>query len=101
MSNPFFDHPILNSPYAYPIRHWELDESGQATQKTMRPVAGRNSSRPFPSRKKASGRLCRKKLSFDEGKGISTKDQQYDLTSVINEVRGYADAWRSLPNPAQ
>jgi hypothetical protein len=26
MSNPFFDHPILNSPYAYPRRHWELDE---------------------------------------------------------------------------
>jgi adenine-specific DNA-methyltransferase len=29
MSNPFFDQPILNSPYAYPSRHWELDESGQ------------------------------------------------------------------------
>jgi type III restriction enzyme len=25
MSNPFFDHPILNSPYKYPQRHWELD----------------------------------------------------------------------------
>ena len=31
--NPFFDHPILNSPYAIPARHWELDESGQPTQK--------------------------------------------------------------------
>ena len=28
MNNPFFDHPILNSPYARPMRHWELDESG-------------------------------------------------------------------------
>ena len=28
MSNPFFDHPILNSPYEYPRRHWELDETG-------------------------------------------------------------------------
>lgn len=27
MSNPFFDQPILNSPYADPSRHWELDES--------------------------------------------------------------------------
>ncbi len=26
MSNPFFERPILNSPYAYPVRHWELDE---------------------------------------------------------------------------
>lgn len=32
MDNPFFDHPILNSPYAYPVRHWELDASGQPTQ---------------------------------------------------------------------
>jgi hypothetical protein len=26
MSNPFFDHPTLNSPYAPPARHWELDD---------------------------------------------------------------------------
>ena len=31
MSNPFFDHPILNPPYEYPSRHWELDEFGQPT----------------------------------------------------------------------
>ena len=27
MSNPFFEKPILNSPYEYPSRHWELDET--------------------------------------------------------------------------
>lgn len=26
MDNPFFNHPILNSPYEYPARHWELDD---------------------------------------------------------------------------
>ena len=31
MSNRFFDRPILNSPYEYPSRHCELDESGQPT----------------------------------------------------------------------
>jgi len=31
MTNPFFDHPILNSPYAYPAQHWKLDEQGQPT----------------------------------------------------------------------
>ena len=35
MSNPFFDHPILNSPYEQPAQHWELDESGQPTQKIL------------------------------------------------------------------
>jgi len=29
----FFEKPILNSPYSYPGRHWELDASGQPTQK--------------------------------------------------------------------
>jgi len=33
MSNPFFDHPILNSPYVCPQHHWELDEAGQPTQR--------------------------------------------------------------------
>jgi hypothetical protein len=32
MSDPFFDRPILNSPYDYPKRCWELDEAGQPTQ---------------------------------------------------------------------
>ena len=31
MSEHFFDRPVLNSPYEYPARHWELDESGQPT----------------------------------------------------------------------
>jgi hypothetical protein len=31
MSNPLFERPIVNSPYEYPHRHWELDESGQPT----------------------------------------------------------------------
>ena len=35
MDNPFFDHPILNSPYEYPKRHWELDDQGQPTQQII------------------------------------------------------------------
>jgi len=35
MDNPFFDHPILNSPYDYPRRHWELDSQGQPTQQII------------------------------------------------------------------
>jgi len=27
----FFERPILNSPYEYPGRHWELDAEGQPT----------------------------------------------------------------------
>jgi predicted HTH transcriptional regulator len=35
MSNPFFDRPILNSPYECPRRHRELDAQGQPTQKIV------------------------------------------------------------------
>ena len=31
MQLTFFEHPILNSPYAFPARHWELDADGQPT----------------------------------------------------------------------
>ena len=31
----FFDRPILNSPYEYPARHWELDKSGQPTNRVL------------------------------------------------------------------
>jgi type III restriction enzyme len=27
----FFEQPILDSPYAYPSRHWELDEDRPPT----------------------------------------------------------------------
>ena len=35
MSNRFFDKPILNNPYEYPKRHWELDDKGQPTQQIV------------------------------------------------------------------
>ncbi|MGP0088759.1 MAG: BPTD_3080 family restriction endonuclease [Xanthobacteraceae bacterium] len=100
MSNPFFDHPILNSPYEYPIRHWELDETGQPTQKLIERRRSAKFITPIPKPKKRKA-AAQSGFVFDEGKGLSTKQQQYDPTSIINEVRGHVDAWRSLPNPNQ
>jgi type III restriction enzyme len=34
---------------------------------------------------------------FDEGLGLSTAKQQYDPTSIINELRQHVDQWRGLP----
>jgi hypothetical protein len=36
MDNQFFERPILNSPYDYPTRYWELDVQGQPTQRSLR-----------------------------------------------------------------
>ena len=33
MPNHLFEQLILNSPYAYPGRHWEFDPDGQPTDK--------------------------------------------------------------------
>jgi type III restriction enzyme len=100
MSNPFFDHPILNSPYEYPQRHWELDEAGQPTQKIVENRRSAKFVTPIPKPKKHKA-AAQKGFVFDEGRGLSTKEQQYDPTSIINEVRSAVDTWRTLPNPSQ
>jgi type III restriction enzyme len=100
MTNPFFDQPILNSPYECPLRHWELDESGQPTQKIVESRRSAKFITPIPKPKKRKA-AAQPGFVFDEGKGLSTKEQQYDQTPIINEVRGHVDAWRSLPNPNQ
>ncbi len=38
-------------------------------------------------------------MIFDEGLGLSTEDQQYDPTPIINEVRQHVGNWRGLTNP--
>ena len=101
MSNPFFDHPILNSPYEYPARHWELDQDGQPTQKITDQRRSAKFITPIPKPKKRKAGAAQPGFVFDEGKGLSTAEQQYDPTSNINEVRQHVDAWRALPNPSQ
>ena len=35
MVNRFYEQPILNSPYEYPAKHWELDDLGHPTQEII------------------------------------------------------------------
>ena len=95
MTNPFFERPILNSPYERPSQYWELDDSGQPTQRVI--VTRRKASFitpiPKPKKRKSSGQG---EMTLDEGSGLSSQKQQYDSTSIINEVRGYVDTWRNL-----
>ena len=101
MSNPFFDHPIVNSPYECPWRHWGLDSQGQPTQRVMENRRRAEFITPIPNPKKRKKAAQQNEIVFDEGKGLSTKKQQYDLTSIINEVRNNVDSWRGLTNPNQ
>ena len=101
-SNPFFDHPILNSPYLEPTRHWELDAQGQPNQKTLEYRRKASFFTPIPKPKKRKRSPDEQAaFVFDEGKGLSTEQQQYDATSIINEIRGYVGRWRAIPDSNQ
>ncbi len=95
MGNPFFDHPVLNSPYDYPTKHWELDETGQPTQKVIEKRRLVRFVTPIPKPKKQKGTPLQDELLFDEH---STQGQQYIHTAIINGVRQEVDRWRELPS---
>src|SRR6266852_2777581 len=100
MGNPCFERPILNSPYAYPARYWELDEHGTPTPRIIDNRRRAEFITPIPKPRKRNAKTEQQQFVFDEGKGLSTEKQQYDPTSAeINELRFYVDQWRSLSNP--
>lgn len=86
MSNPFFDHPILNSPYGYPGQHWELDATGRPTQKIIphRRKAAFITPVPMP--------VAQQQHSLD-----LALDDQHELYSSINHIRQAVDIWRNMP----
>ena len=95
----FFEQPILNSPYEYPSRHWELDPSGQPTDRILperRKVAFIT---PIPKPKKQKG-VQQEKIVFDAAaQALGTEAQLYDLSAFISGVRRRVDRWRELPDP--
>jgi hypothetical protein len=52
MPNPFFDHPVLNSPCEYRRKHWELDADGQPTQQQIERRRRAEFLTPIPKPKK-------------------------------------------------
>lgn len=97
MDDRFFKEPILNSPYEYPSRHWELDEDGQPTQQIIEGRRKASFVTPIPSAKKKT----RGQAALPLGAGQSNDDdQQYLLASTINDIRDRIDEWRKRTNPA-
>lgn len=96
MSDAFFEQPILNSPYDYPSRHWELDPTGQPTQRVAEARRIASFITPIPRARRQNARQAR----LDEGDGLSTTGQRYDPNPLINQLRERVDQWRKIPNPA-
>ena len=100
MSEAFFEKPILNSPYEYPSRHWELDDTGQPTQNIIEMRRKVDLITPIPKARRRTKASQQSEMVFDEGEGLSSTSQSYETAAVINELRGYVDEWRRLPNPS-
>jgi type III restriction enzyme len=101
MSNPFFERPILNSPYQRPSRHWELDDDGQPTQQIKDERRRAEFITPIPKPKKRRRDADQGELNLDTAQGLSDTSQEYDPTPIINQVRNLVDAWRRFPSPSQ
>ena len=100
MENPFFDRPIINSPYEYPSQHWELDKDGQPTQQIIESRRGAEFITPIPKpRQRGRARGRQQQFVIDEGLGLSTEEQQYEVTAAVNEIRRRVDEWRNIPGP--
>lgn len=98
MDNLFFKKPILNSPYEYPKRHWELDKDGQPTHEIINSRRKAEFITPIPKPRKRKPQAIQQDLIFDEGLGLSNETQRYDPTPIINALRKHVDYWRTLPN---
>lgn len=102
MSTPtFYEKPILNSPYAEPSLHHALDKDGQPLN--LEPVQGRRRSEfltpvPKPRKKRRKKQDGQQTMAFEDAQGVSSDEQEYNPSPVINEVRQHVASWRNLPN---
>ena|ERR1035437_3443989 len=74
-ANPFFDHPILNSPYECPPRHWELDQTGQPTQKIIEQRRSARFITPIPKPKKRKAAAPRPANTRRNNNTFSAEDE--------------------------
>ena len=102
MVGTFYEQPILNSPYEEPTRHHALDERGRPTE--QEPRAGRRRSElatpmvPASKKQRAKAKEGQGSLELRPGDDISSTDQEYDPTPIINEIRARVADWRKLPS---
>jgi len=100
MVDTFYEKPILNSPYAEPLLHHALDEDGQPTDNP--PKTGRRRSElitpvPKPRKRRQKANPKQTTMELQSGDGISSEEQEYNPTPIINEIRIHVGSWRNSP----
>ena len=92
---PFYEQPILNSPYFAPTQHHALGDDGRPLEHP--PIGGRRRSRymvPVPKSRRGASAATQAELGFEE---IGTS--KVSENAIVNEIRGYVSSWRDLPDP--
>ena len=99
-SDSFFECPVINSPYEYPARHWELAGDGQSTNQIIERRRQVLFITPIPGPKKRAS--AQQTMVFDEKvRRIATDGQRYELAQTINGMRNAVDRRQVLPDPGQ
>ena len=100
----FYEQPILNSPYEAPTRHWALKD-GQPTGEVWDGRRPADFISPIPAPRKRSKKGAKtdaseqRTLVFDEqAESLADDGQQYDLSELINTIRGEVAKWRAEPD---
>lgn len=92
MNNEFFASPVLNSPYAPPTRHWQLDPAGQPTGIIEEGRRRSDLTTPIPKAKTKRGNAASQADLYADAAG-----EVYDPTEIINGIRSAVASWRDLP----
>jgi type III restriction enzyme len=87
MTEQFFERPILNSPYGYPGRHWELDANGQPTNRILETRRRSDLITPVPKPKKRRRTRGQTQILFEDEARLTSEEQEYNPTPIINEIR--------------
>ena len=95
----FFEQPILNSPYAAPTRHHEL-ENGVPTNTVIPRRRKCDLISPYPKPKRTARAAAQLELGASNQDVIEGEaGLNYALTEFVNTIRSQVDSWRALSNP--
>ena len=88
-------NPILNSPYEYPGRHWEMDADNLPTQKINEFRRPSSLKSPIAINRRVKGGQYQGDLFSQTANGVDYST--YSTNELINSIRAKVDEWRRLP----
>ena len=94
---PFYEQPILNSPYYHATRYHALGDDDHPLEHEL--FEGRRRSRymvPVRRSRKQSPKAQQSELLLEDESGST----RYNPSVIVNEIRAYVEAWRGLRGPA-